>query len=226
MLSSEDVSWQRYKRPTDTLSKRFYRLNLNIQAPEVRLLSEENKQIGVFTREEALRRARELNVDLVEIAPQAKPPVCKLIDFKKFKYQESKREREIKKKAREVTLKELRLRPFIGDHDFQVRVKRGREFLDDGDRVKVVVSFFGREITRKEFGFEVIRRFSESVADIASQERPPKFEGKTLVTYYSPGRGSKHAKTENEKGSAEALQANEVRQTIASTPVRPTPAGK
>lgn len=202
---------QRFHRPSVGTPKRFYRLNYNIQAPEVRVLNEEGKQIGVFTKEEALRRAKELGVDLVEIAALAKPPVCKLIDYKKFKYQESKREREIKKKAKEVTLKELRLRPFIGDHDFQVRVNRGKEFLSDGDRLKVVVAFFGREITRKEFGFEVTKRFSAAVSDIAVMERPPKFEGKTLVSYFSPGKGAKHVKTENQKGSSETVQSHQDR---------------
>lgn len=207
MLSSSYVSWQPYKRPS-TGQKRFYRLNYNIAAVEVRLLSEDGKQIGVVTKEEALRRARELGVDLVEIAGNAKPPVCKLIDFKKFKYQESKREREIRKKAKEVILKEIRLRPFIAEHDFQVRVQRGREFLDDGDRLKVVVAFFGREITRKEFGFEILKRFLESVNDIGDQERPPKFEGKTLVAYFSPNKAKKHAKAENSKGDSQTLQNN------------------
>lgn len=201
MLSFKHVYPQRHNRPAMGPPKRYYRLNLNITAPEVRLLSEEGKQVGVFTRDEALRRAREAGIDLVEIAPQAKPPVCKLIDFKKFKYQESKREREIKKKAKEVTTKELRLRPFIGDHDFQVRVNRGREFLEAGDRVKVVVNFYGREITRKEFGFNVIKRFSESVGDIAAQDRPPKFEGKTLVTYFTPSKGNKNAKAEDKQSN-------------------------
>lgn len=208
MLSLKNVFSQRFHR-VSTAPKRFYRLNSNIQASQVRVLSEEGKQVGVFTRDEALRRARELGVDLVEIAAQADPPVCKLIDFKKFKYQESKRERELKKKAKDVTLKELRFRPFIGDHDFQIRVNKGREFLAAGDRLKLVVAFFGREITRKEFGFAVTKRFAEAIADIGSQERPPKFEGKTLVSYYTPSKGSKHAKTENQKRSNQTVQNNQ-----------------
>ncbi len=193
----------------NTQAKHFYRLNFNIQASEVRVLDESGKQIGLMTKDEAIRRAQVAGVDVVEIAPQAKPPVCKSIDFKKFRYQENKRQREVKRKAKEVTLKQLRLRPFIADHDFLVRVERAKEFLKNGDRLKIVVQFFGREITRKEFGFSVTKKFADAIAEVASQERPPKFEGKTLVSYFSPGKGEKHAKTQNQQSNAETVQTNQ-----------------
>ncbi|MBI1869458.1 translation initiation factor IF-3 [Candidatus Gottesmanbacteria bacterium] len=125
------------------------------------------------------------------------------------RYQENKRQREVKRKAKEVTLKQLRLRPFIADHDFLVRVERAKEFLKNGDRLKIVVQFFGREITRKEFGFSVTKKFADAIAEVASQERPPKFEGKTLVSYFSPGKGEKHAKTQNQQSNAETVQTNQ-----------------
>lgn len=196
-----------YQRPSQP--KHFFRLNFNITAPQVRVLNEEGKQIGIFTREEALRRAREADADLVEIAPQAKPPVCKIIDFKKFKYQESKRERELRKKAKEVVLKEIRLSPFIGQHDFQIRVDRAKEFLHEGDRIKIVIQFHGREITRKEFGYDLARKFAEAVGDIGTQDQPSKMEGKSLVAYFSKGKGSKYAKDENKESSVKAVQANQ-----------------
>ncbi len=174
-------------------------------AKEVRLLDETGKQIGIFTKDEALAKARTLEIDVVEIASNALPPVCKLIDFKKFKYQESKKERELRKKAKTVDLKQLRLRPFIGDHDFEVRVAKAREFLKDGNRIKIMVQFFGREIARKEFGFKIIDKFQKSVEGFAQRDREPKFEGKTLVVYFTPVKGKKHAKDEDEKSGSQTL---------------------
>lgn len=143
-------------------------------------MSEDGKQIGVVTKIEALQKAQELGLDIVEVAPNAKPPVAKLIDFKKFKYQEAKKERESKKSQKNVGVKEIRLRPFIGEHDFNTRTKKAQEFLDNGNQVKVVVSFRGREITRKEFGFDVMKRFIGSLPS-ARVVREPKPEGRTIV---------------------------------------------
>lgn len=143
-------------------------------------MSEDGKQIGVVTKIEALQKAQELGLDIVEVAPNAKPPVAKLIDFKKFKYQEAKKERESKKSQKNVGVKEIRLRPFIGEHDFNTRTKKAQEFLDDGNQVKVVVSFRGREITRKEFGFDVMKRFVAALPS-ARVVREPKPEGRTIA---------------------------------------------
>lgn len=146
----------------------------------MRLLSEDGKQIGVVTKLEALQKAQELGLDIVEIAPNAKPPVAKLIDFKKFKYQESKKERENKKSQKNVGVKEIRLRPFIGEHDFETRKNKADEFLKNGNQVKVVVFFRGREITRKEFGFSVMKRFVAALPG-ARVVREPKPEGRTIA---------------------------------------------
>lgn len=168
-------------------------------------MDELGKQLGVMTRDEALNKARELGVDLVEYAPNAVPPVCKLINYKKFKYQESKKEREQRKKAKTVELKQLRLRPYIGEHDFQVRVAKARDFMKDGDRLKVIVQFFGRQLEHKEFGFKIINDLSEALKDVASKERDPKFEGRALVAYFSPSKGKKHGQDENQKSSTQAV---------------------
>lgn len=143
-------------------------------------MSEDGKQIGVVTKLEALQKAQELGLDIVEVAPNANPPVAKLIDFKKFKYQEAKKERESKKNQKNVGVKEIRLRPFIGEHDFETRRKKAQEFLKDGNQVKVVVFFRGREITRKEFGFEVMKRFVSSLPE-TRLVREPKPEGRTIA---------------------------------------------
>ncbi len=160
---------------------KHYRLNYQITSPTIRLLDEEGKQIGIVTKIEALQRAKESNIDVVEIAPNAKPPVAKLIDFKKFKYQEAKKERENKKSQKSVGIKEVRLRPFIGQHDFDTRLSQAKEFLTDGNQLKITIFFRGREITRKEFGFNVIKRFLAGL-DQVKVVREPHMEGKTLVT--------------------------------------------
>lgn len=172
-----------------TQGRNYYRINYQIISPELRLLDEEGKQIGVVTKIEALQKAKELGLDVVEIASKAKPPVAKLIDYKKFKYQESKKERESKKSQKNVGVKEVRLRPFIGQHDFDTRVKRSREFLDDGNQLKIVVMFRGREITRKEFGFAVLKRFIEAISPVKIV-REPRPEGKFLVATVVPEKKS------------------------------------
>jgi len=146
----------------------------------LRLLDEDGKQIGVVSKLEALQKAKELNLDVVEIASNAKPPVAKLIDFKKFKYQEAKKERDAKKNQKNVGVKEIRLRPFIGQHDFDTRKAQAQEFLNEGNQVKLVVFFRGREITRKEFGFEVMKRFISSLESTRTV-RDGHMEGRTLV---------------------------------------------
>jgi translation initiation factor IF-3 len=147
----------------------------------LRLLDEDGKQIGVVSKLEALQRAKELNIDVVEVAAKANPPVAKLIDFKKFKYQEAKKEREAKKSQKNVGVKEIRLRPFIGQHDFETRVGKAQEFLKEGNQVKIVVFFRGREITRKEFGFEVMKKFVAALESVRVV-RDGHMEGRTLVT--------------------------------------------
>lgn len=160
--------------------RKFYRLNYQISSPQLRLLDEAGKQIGVVSKLEALQKAKELGIDVVEIAANAKPPVAKLIDFKKFKYQEAKKDRESKKSQKNVGVKEVRLRPFIGQHDFDTRLARGKEFLKEGNQLKISVFFKGREITRKEFGYAVVKRFIDQLESI-KVVREPHMEGRTMV---------------------------------------------
>lgn len=171
---------------------KHYKLNYQIASPTLRLLDEEGKQIGVVSKIEALQLAKERNIDVVEIAPNAKPPVAKLIDFKKFKYQEAKKERESRKSQKNVGVKEIRLRPFIGQHDFDTRLKQSNEFLKDGNQVKVSVFFRGRENARREFGFAVINRFIEGLIE-AKVVRPPHLEGKSLAAMVAPDKKKEEA---------------------------------
>jgi len=150
-------------------------------------LDEEGKQIGVVSKIEALQKAKELEMDVVEIAPNAVPPVAKLIDFKKFKYQEQKKERESKKTQKNVDVKEVRLRPFIGDHDFNTRLKQATDWLEDGNQIKINVVFKGREVTRKEFGYDVMKKFLGSLESIKIV-REPHMEGKILSAMVVPGK--------------------------------------
>jgi len=159
---------------------KYHRLNYQIMSPQLRLLDEEGKQIGIVSKIEALQKAKELGIDVVEVAPNAKPPVAKLIDYKKFKYQEAKKERESKKSQKNVGVKEVRLRPFIGQHDFDTRLAKAKEFLTDGNQLKISVFFRGREITRKEFGFDIMKRFVTSLTQV-KVVREPHMEGRTLV---------------------------------------------
>lgn len=176
-----------------------YRINERINATELRVLNATGEQIGILSKFEALKMAKELELDLVEIAALAKPPVAKIIDFNKFLYQESKKKQEEKKKAKVSETKELRMGPFMSEHDLQVIVRRAREFLLDGDKLKLVVKFRGRQITHPEFGHAIIRRTAESLSDISKIDREARLEGKQLIALISPERKKQNAEKENKE---------------------------
>jgi translation initiation factor IF-3 len=180
------------------LTKKFYRLNQYITAPTVRVVDEQGKQIGILPISEALKKAAELNADLVEVAPSANPPVCKIIDFKKFKYLEAKKHQEEKRKSKKVEIKEVRLTPFIAKNDFDFRIKRAEEFLKEGNKVKISVKFHGRQLTRKEFGYELIAKAKEKLAFCSKLEGEPKFVGNQLEMLLSPLKEQKHEQNQNE----------------------------
>ncbi len=146
----------------------------------MRVLDIDGKQVGILTKDKALEIAREKGVDLVEIAPLAKPPVARIIDFKKFKYLESKKKQAEKRKQKHVDMKEIRLSPVIGQHDLDTRAARAKEFIDQGHTLKISIPFRGRLITHKELGFEVLHRFFDAIKPV-KVVREPKFEGKILV---------------------------------------------
>lgn len=157
-------------------------------ALSLRVLDSEGKQIGILTKFEALQKARELGLDLVEVAPLAKPPVARIINFNKFLYQQEKKKREEKRKAKVSETKEIRLGPFMNDHDLEVMIRRAKEFLEDNDKVRLVVKFIGRQITHPEFGKEVLQKVLNALSDISKVEREAHFEGKQLITIIVPER--------------------------------------
>lgn len=176
--------------------KKFYRLNQQIQAPEIRLIDATGKQIGVVARSEAIKRSHEASLDLVEIAPNARPPVVKLIDFRKFLYQEEKKRREERKKLpRSGGMKEIRLGPFTDEHDLKVKLASGQKFLQAGDKLRIVVKFTGRQMAHPEFGKAIMARCIENLASLSKLEREPRFEGRKLIALLSPSK--KHKKDEN-----------------------------
>ena len=138
--------------------------------PEVRLIDEKGEQVGVVPIAVALQKARDAGQDLIEIAPQAKPPVCKIIDFSKFRYEMAKKEKESKKKQKNMQLKEVRLRTRIAENDFNVKLKKIRDFLEDGDKVQITVMFSGREMQHKDLGLAVLEKVQTAVEDIAVVE--------------------------------------------------------
>lgn len=150
----------------------------------MRLIGPEGEQIGVVSIADAQSRAQTANLDLVEVAPNAEPPVCRVMDFGKFKYEQAKKEKTSRKKQAVIHVKEIRFRPKIDDHDFDFKSKHARTFIEEGDKVKATVSFRGREMVHKEFGIEVIKRLEEILADIAKPERPAQQEGRNLVVYF------------------------------------------
>jgi len=163
----------------------FYRINHQIFAREMRLLDDTGKQIGVLTKDAALKKSREAGLDLVEIAPKAVPPVVKLIDYNKFLYQLKKKKQEEKKSTSKSETKEMRSGPFIDDHDLDIKIKKVREFLEDGDKVRFVVRFRGREMGRQDMGRAVLQKVIERLGELVKVDREPKMEGRQLVILLS-----------------------------------------
>ena len=170
---------------------KFYAINQFVKGLELRVVDETGKQVGVMSKVDALTEAGKRGMDLVEIAPTAKPPVAKIIDFKKFKYLEAKKEREGRAKSGKVELKELRFTPFIASGDLESRLGRMKEILQDGDRVKIVVKFTGRQITHPEFGHELIKKVLSLLEGIAVADGVPKLQGKQLFLVVNPAKKAK-----------------------------------
>lgn len=162
------------------------RINKQIRAPKVRVINSVGEQVGVLSIDEALDLAKEEGLDLVEIAPQANPPVCKVIDYGKFRYQQTKKEKENKKAQHQSKLKEVKMKPNIDEHDFQVKLKRARDFILKGDKVKVTCVFRGREIVHSEIGKGMMGRFCEALMDIANVESEAKLLGRSLSLVLAP----------------------------------------
>lgn len=169
------------------ISDKNLRVNQAIRAREIRVIDETGKQVGVMPVYEALRLAQDRNLDLVEVAPNAHPPVCRIIDFGKFMYERTKKEREAKKGQKSIEVKELRIRPKTNWYHTCFKLKRVREFLKDGNKIRVRVLFRAREITHLAIGREIMEKVAVELADAASIEQPPQMDGKSLVMLLMPG---------------------------------------
>jgi translation initiation factor IF-3 len=171
------------------------RVNDQIKAKEVRLVDSQGKQLGIKSIEEALKIAQGAELDLVEVSPFAKPPVCKLMDYSKFKFDENHKAREARKKSAANALKEMKYRPKIGSSDFENKTKQVSKFLEQGHKVKVTMMFRGREVFHPEFGYKVLEKVAEITQPIAKVEVAPKLDGKNLVMVLAPlKKGSKNSK--------------------------------
>jgi len=162
-----------------------------IRAQQVRVISPDGEQLGILETEEALRQAQEAGLDLVEVAAAADPPVCRIMDYGQFKYQQSKRQHEAKKHQKIVHLKEIKLRPKTEEHDFQFKLKHAIEFVEAGDKVKVTVMFRGREMSHQELGRKLMEKFVEEIGELAAVEAPAKMEGRTLSMVLAPKKAQK-----------------------------------
>jgi translation initiation factor IF-3 len=177
--------------PIPNQNKDEHRLNERIRVPQVRLIDEKGEQVGVVPTFEALQMARDRGLDLMEVSPNAQPPVCKICDYGKFKYEKKKKEQVAKKKQTVIKVKEVQLRPQTEEHDLEYKFKNVRQFLEDGDKAKITIMFRGREIAYSDQGFKIMRQLAELVKDVAVIEAPPKLEGKKLIMVLAPGNGKK-----------------------------------
>ena len=177
------------------------RVNEMIRAREVRLVGEKGEQLGIMPLSQARETARRYNLDLVEVAAAAEPPVCRLLDYGKYRYEQAKKERELRKSQKVPLLREVRLRPKIDNHDFEAKIRSVKKLLDGGDKVKVTVRFRGREITHPEIGWRLLQRMSESLQGMASVARQPLIEGRNMTVILSPAVAQKTKTGEEVKGS-------------------------
>jgi len=186
-----------------------------IRVFEVRVVDEDGSQLGVMRTADAMRLAQERGLDLVEVAPLASPPVARLLDFGQYKYELTKREKEAKRKQRSVTFKEVRIKPKIGIGDFDTKVRRAIEFLEEGDRVKIAVTFRGRELTHPQIGRDLLDRFAEQIKEHGVVERPPLLEGKSMhISVASTHKPKVHEPTPSATAKAHARSADEATDLI------------
>ena len=174
------------KRRCIPIAQVNYQINDEIRDKEVRVISDNGEQLGIMPAAEALRVAEERDLDLVKIAPGSNPPVCKIMDYGKYRFEQSKREKEAKKNQHVIEVKEIRMSPSIGENDFNTKLKNGQKFLSGGDRLKVTVRFRGREMAHTNIGEQLLRDFAAKCADIANLDKQPKLEGRNMSIFLSP----------------------------------------
>lgn len=162
------------------------RINSQIRARDVRVISPEGEQLGIMSIKDALRAAQELDLDLVEVAPNARPPVCRIMDYGKYKYEQTKRQKEARKKQKIVSIKEVRMSPKIEEHDFQVKLRNAERFLKEGNKVKVSVRFRGREVVHSDLARDMLLQMAKNIEHIAKIDRQPAIEGRQMIMILSP----------------------------------------
>jgi translation initiation factor IF-3 len=200
-------------------SSRDARTNRRIKAREVRVIGPEGEQLGVLPVEQALARAQELGMDLVEVSPMAKPPVCKIMDYGKFKYLEKKKQNEAKKKQVVVQLKEVKLRPRTEEHDYATKIKKVREFLEESNKARITVMFRGREMSHRELGQKVLQRVIEDLRETAVIESAPRIEGRQMFMILAPNPRMLQAQRDRARAAAEKAE-----KAGGGVPATPAPA--
>ncbi|MCI7511307.1 MAG: translation initiation factor IF-3 [Firmicutes bacterium] len=188
-----------------------HEINEEIIDKELRVIGDDGEQLGIMSAEEALKIAEEKELDLVKISPMAKPPVCKIMDYGKYRFEQAKREKEAKKNQRVMEVKEIRMSPSIGENDLQTKLKAALKFLADGDRVKVSIRFRGREMAHTNIGEQILRDFADKCSELANLDKQPKLEGRNMSMFLSPksAQAVKKAQKEAAKKKAEAASAEE-----------------
>ncbi len=169
-----------------TPSREGPRVNRDIAVAQVRLIDEQGENLGVVSKEEAIERAEDAGMDLVEISPGAEPPVCKILDYGRFKYQDQKKKNEARKKQKTIDIKEIKMRPNIDQHDYDVKMRSINRFLADGDKVKVTMRFRGREMVHQELGLKVLDRVRDQLDEVAKVEQFPRLEGRQMIMIVAP----------------------------------------
>jgi translation initiation factor IF-3 len=185
------------------------RINERIRVPQVRLISETGEQVGVIPTEQALRYAQERDLDLVEVAAEARPPVCRVLDYSKYKYEQDQKAKAARKHQQQVTIREMKLRPKIATHDYETKKGHVRRFLENGDKVKVTIMFRGRETTHPERGEQLLMRLAEDVADLGAIEQRPSLDGRNMTMVMNP------LKPKERKPEGERKRARRAAQTEA-----------
>jgi translation initiation factor IF-3 len=169
-----------------TPSREGPRVNRDIAVAQVRLIDEQGENLGVVSKDEAIERAEDAGMDLVEISPSADPPVCKILDYGRFKYQDQKKKNEARKKQKTIDIKEIKMRPNIDTHDYDVKMRSINRFIADGDKVKVTMRFRGREMVHQELGLKVLDRVRDELDEVAKVEQFPKMEGRQMIMVVAP----------------------------------------
>lgn len=192
-------------------------MNYLIRVPEVRVIDAEGEQLGVMSTDRAIALAMENGLDLVEVSPTARPPVCRIMDFGKFKYEQSKKQKESKKKQHTVQVKEIKLRPKTEEHDYQFKMRHAHDFLEKGNKVKVTLMFRGRELDHKELGQKMLGRLQADLADVGTVERPASMEGRLMVMYMAPIPGKPKPKEKRDRTVAAATEIKKEEENDAQT---------